>query len=780
MKILSPSEYKLKQPNAYLGDYLTYLESAQQELEETLANAKNFTLSTTVIDNIQKQAEEILRMSKLIEEYMGQIVLGAVDNLSLEELQSYFNFEELDKISIEKKANLTDEKEKIYSRLAEIDREIDNTLYANGRIKDFYQEDDTKEFFKEYPTPDKYLQNWLEKEAVAETNCIKDLRNIIELTILAECEIQNVELNSAELNALCDNLVELFRKSLNIVKFSSGASEEVVRVILSESGIKKYLPDLFDDNTNINLINDMMNLIKFDTKFYKNLPEALRKNLATERLKGKSYEILLKTYQAFLNNEELPNDDLSLDEKQERQECVNRIEQIGHELDVLDREQGARMEFLNNKEEMCSSLKTAILETIEDKVTSKDIDTLIKTEDEKADKLKSDLVASNDLLFNEIKNLERAKTILIDPNYHEFFQAVEFNNVRKVYRNYGVGVTDEAILPYLEAEKRRFEQLEIMVNLQNKLSDIDDIINKLKNRTHKFIKYLPFYKKKIQDLDIQYLDMINESFKELKEKNLFYVDAPQISDESTVGNIIILPMEDRFEPKSFSELSRLSQTLWNMQSGIDENTKGYILSKNLEFDNWEDYYQNLIEEYSSLMHKLFDFEMNEEKHYNFASSKEERERLLCLQQDIIEILSSVYEERKAFRNRLGNSDISLDADKVLELESLLGVRANLSRENLANYIELTVMKIAKLKSFLSHNYATCLDLGIQLYPGISATEDTGKEKLNELNMKIQMLKINGVNNLEDAIAYRDLLLALEEYTVPDSQVKDYYLKYRKN
>ena len=90
MKILSPSEYKKQNKDAYLNDYVTYLEEKQQEIEIVMESAKFFALSESVLFDIEKQSEEIMNILIVIEKYTEQIILNSIDTLSLSELQSYF------------------------------------------------------------------------------------------------------------------------------------------------------------------------------------------------------------------------------------------------------------------------------------------------------------------------------------------------------------------------------------------------------------------------------------------------------------------------------------------------------------------------------------------------------------------------------------------------------------------------------------------------------------------------------------------------------------------
>ncbi len=802
MKILSPREYKLEHPDAYLEDYLAYLEKEQNEAEETLKSAQKYKLDPSFIQSIEDQVEEIFKMVVLVEEYMAQVILKTVDTLTLEELQSYFNFDDDDKLSEEEKVSLEEERKSIQVRLGEIEKQIESDLYANGRVKEFYEVEDAKQFFTANIKTNEFVEGLLSALsalsvdsafATVAVELTKQLTEVIE----TECRIQNIELSPQEVHELCDQIMELFKEFKNILKRTPGAKEQVASIALSEDGIKKILPEAFDENTAEYLINDLMNLKKLKTTFYTNLPDGLKNKLANERLQGEDYGTLLRTYQAFLNGEELPSDDLSQEEKAEKKSLEGRIETISNKMVSIDADKESRQEFLVNEDAMRASLREQILEIIGDQVTAKDIDDIIKEEETRIEGLTHDLEKASKELSGKRKDVKRAKEILLDQDYHYFFQSVELNNVRRIYRFFGVNVTEEVILPFLEEERRRYDQLDIMIKLQNKLCDIYDEIQTKKKKSNIVSRNLPAYKQSLRELDEKYQEAIRAALKELKEKGLCYIDIPQISDESTIGNVILLPAVRHPEPSELIDLAESKQTFWNMATGIDENTKRKFLDRSSKFDNWDDYYHFIMQEQSDLVNKVFNFEKGSDDYYVFASTKDERERLRHLQKLITEILSSIYEERRAFRRNLGEHAIPLNYEKEQELEYFLGKGANLSRENLANYIEQTEYKIAELEGLIKDNSALCVRLGIKLPSDISQDEvveapldsdiidgtikiDDIIEQLNpELVEKIKALNIDGVDTYEAAVAYRNTLLEIIEYKVPEIKVKSFVSEHKK-
>lgn len=780
MKILNPNEFKQQNPNAYLDDYLAYLENAQKEAEDTLENAKVLSLDKSIIENIQSQVEDIFQMAMIVEDYMGQIILKSIDTLSLEELQSYFDFEEENKQAEEKKSELENKKANLRARLDEIEKQIANNLYANGRVKEFYEAQDTNEFFKENQDPRMYIENLLHtssKDSLFE-GMIDELKKQLIVALETECHIQNIELTEEKRNEIISNIIELFRKCKNIIKYTPEAKEQLSKVVLSDSGIKQLLPEEFAEDTSINLITDLMNLKKIVTTFYSNLPSSLQDRLVKERLQGETYKTLLKTYRAFTNGEELPSDDLSNEEKQEKREIEGQLESIKYEIVSLNADKDSQQKFLRNAEAMRSVIREEIIRTLNGKVSAKDIAAIINEAETKAENLRSELVNASELLSFKTSDLETAEKILLDSEYHDFFQTVENNNVRRLYKAFGVNVTDEVIEPALEEEQNREVQIRILTDLQKKLQEIEDEIKRIKEKANFITKLLPSYKERLNSLTTKYQEEVNRVFNELKEKNLFQVFTPIISADSTVGHVITTYPEEKKNPSDFSELRGIKQTFWSMPTGIDENTKKRFLSENEQYDNWEEFYQDLLTQQSELVKKLFNFTKEEDGHYVFWASEADREKLKHIQSVIVELLLSIYEERRAFRENLETSSSELDEEKVAMLERFLGKGSNLSRENLINYIDRTKAQIKELKNLLASNATQCKKLGIEIPEDVKDVKDTTEEETKELEAKIKGLNLDGITTLEQAIEYRNLLLGLEEYTVPSSEVKEYYKKHK--
>ena len=67
-----------------------------------------------------------------------------------------------------------------------------------------------------------------------------------------------------------------------------------------------------------------------------------------------------------------------------------------------------------------------------------------------------------------------------------------------------------------------------------------------------------------------------------------------------------------------------------------------------------------------------------------------------------------------------------------------------------------------------------------MLPNINGeAKEPSVSKYDELEARMKLLHIDEIETLEDAKCYRNLLLELNEYTVPKEDIKTFYLKHRK-
>ena len=770
MKILSPSEYKKQNKDAYLNDYVTYLEEKQQEIEIVMESAKFFALSESVLFDIEKQSEEIMNILIVIEKYTEQIILNSIDTLSLSELQSYFeSLNDFD--NRREKANK--KKARLRQKLLIINGRIEENLYQNGRKKEFYQVDDVEEFFKENMSREQLLGN------VLSDNTLETLEIDFKEVVKMEGEFQQVILSDDKIEYLWLEFVGLIEKCKKILGYSEESKDQLIKILLSEKGIGQIFNSEFHENTYMYIVDDLLNLSKIRTKFYQGLPSELQKKLLTEGFKGDIYQELYATYQSIKNGEELETD-FNKKELLKKAKVEKLLEGIEYTLTSIDAEEKCNREFLSDREAMISILKSKMIAFFkENQISLNFVNEIIEDTEEKLGNYKLKLLEKLDLFLSKTKKLKLAQRILLNPSYHSFFEDVELLNKRKLYQAMGVNATEKVIEPFLLEEKRRFEQIYIIVNMQQELEKIYDMIRDKKEHSNFITKRLPSYKEELKTLETTYQVVKEKAFQELQEKNLFQVNAPCVKSNIALGTIEVLPSRALVEiPSTFEELCKLSQTFWDMSIEFDTNTQNRFLADQTEFENWSDYIYSLMYRQGSLVCSLFNYCKDQDGYYRF-NPPENREELLKVQARIVAIADFACKERIKFKQEMEEKEISLDSRKVEELEAILGKNSNLSRDALALYIENAKQELKELTIFLAQHQEDYSKLGIML-PNINGeAKEPSVSKYDELEARMKLLHIDEIETLEDAKCYRNLLLELNEYTVPKEDIKTFYLKHRK-
>ncbi|MCI9233732.1 MAG: hypothetical protein HFH08_03940 [Bacilli bacterium] len=775
MNLLNIQEYKRQYPVAHLSDYIQYLEEKQKEVEEILKNSRSFSLNNTILEKIGNQSKEIGQMRKIIESRLWQPILNSIAQLSLEELQSYFDSCNRKEKLEEKRGSAVIKRLLIEESLSDLNWKIESI--TNSRSIEWYQQTDAITFFEDYITPEQISYNLLSVKNP------EDLENVIRRAFETENDFQKMALEGYKLDSFVRKFINLLKQSRNIIEYVPDAKEKLSHVFMTKSGIGRILSSEFDSQTPTFLAYDLMNYSKMQTTFYQSLPFFLQEWLQEEHFAGKTYQILKQGYQEYKQGKKSGNEDMIPEKivqskREEQEQLKESLNAINDEITCIEKEIETLGQFLDDAETMRTTLTTAIQSTIETSQVSVDEINVAINETEKATKaLKEKLLEVYQELLTKNENLKKARTILTSPDYHSFFQAVEENQMHRIYEAVGVDVPEKMVIPFVEAEEKRYKQIHAMISIQTELEEAYNLISEKKGKSNCFMRQLPSYKKTVKRFNYHYQQILECGFKMLQENDLFSICAPQISMGLTMENVICLPAKvSNHKPESFDEVNGLKQIFWDMNGGIGTNTRKRFLSANPSFDDWDSYVQFLMQTQQELVMKLFHFSKDEEGYYHFQLTDEERKTLLATQKTIIDIAKSTYQERKEFRENLGNPRHSLDEDKKATLESILGNENLLSRENLVIYIENTALEITQLKNLLFSNRALCVELGIPI-----TLEEASKvtEPSNELESKIRNLNIEGITTLQDAILYRDILVGLNQYpTFSNSEIKQFYLAYK--
>lgn len=767
-KILRPSEYQAQNPDAYLNDYISYLEELVNDTYEVLENAKALHLDDDIQKQIKNQAIELTKILNMITYHMHQLVLNSIDKLPKDELKLYFNYEQKRKDRQEERESLKSKKSESEEELKQIEKQMEKNLYENGRSKEFYEAEDVNVFF----TPTKTLEEFFSQLLSADLP--KTLQNNLNIVLATECKIQKINVSVPDIERLSHKFIELLQSYQRIIEYASEAKEQIIKNLISSPNLKELLTPPFAKDTYTYITHSLMNLTKKNTVFYQSLPISLQEKLTLERLQGKTYQTLLKTYQEWSRGEMPKNNDLNQTEHARQNNIQNRLMEIEEKLIELDNEEKKEQEFLDNEQAMRTKLKEYYPQPCYSK-SIKEIDEAIAETSEKIQKQTERLNNAYQLLTTKTSHLKMAQNILINPGYHKFFQAVEQENTKRLYYAMGLQQAEEIIEAFLTEEQRRHQQITIMISIENELDKIYKNIFEKKKSASFITKRLTSYKDSLKQLQKQYQETVERGFTQLKENNLLHINTPQVETSNTNQLVITNYTHCQRNPQSFDELLRLPQVIPNILANIDKNIQEQILKENPNFSSWTEYINYLLKEISQLANKLFDFLKYEDGYYLFSTTEKEREVLSIQHKKLVSILEMDYKKKKDIRIELENQNITLDKDKVAILETILGQGNNLSRENLANYIEKTKKELESLKQTLSEYPTFCKKIGIEL-PSEPNKNKMPSEEKQDPEENIKKLNIEDIKTLEQAIAYRNLLSELQQYLVNPQKIKKDYVK----
>ena len=281
------------------------------------------------------------------------------------------------------------------------------------------------------------------------------------------------------------------------------------------------------------------------------------------------------------------------------------------------------------------------------------------------------------ILDTKTKELEVATSVLLDPAYQSFFQKVEIQNSRML--SHAIFKKQEDLTSLLDLEYKRREQILTMVALENVLENIEEEIKEEKKGVLKYKKQereeQTFHRKK------KYQQVVQDGFIKMKEKNLLSVTA-----ENKMNHI--------FEEEiPFGEEACLKQSFIS-SFYVDTKTKEAFLQEDAHFYTWEEFILFLTKTQRRFVKKLFSFTKNEEGYYSFLLTANERELLIEVQDTLLQVLNMFFQNQKDFRKSLESYDTTLIDEQVKKIESFLGEGSNLSRENVAHFIEKTKEQLA--------------------------------------------------------------------------------------
>lgn len=758
MNVLYPSEFKSRY-NGELKDYIDYLQTKRDELELVLQTAEELSLDSSATDEVRQDLKIILNITSIIETNLASIVSRSVDNLTTKELREFL---ENDKTwSDEEKSQLIDSISNTKRELALVISKIENAKTRDKERQERFRIRDVKVFFEKHSISD-YVKCIL-RHALP-TN----FKELVLTAIETEFTISKIEISADELEEFANKIVDIIKRAQDILLYSnkSDTLEKITAKILSKYGIcsPQVLPENVSHEIGLNILKNLMNQYKTKTEFFKALPDEIKTLLVEERFESCTYRSLCDDYEKTLRQEELEsyvsNNDLN-----ERSGLETLLAQQKTRLSEIKALEEQHKQFLCNKIAMRDRLKELIMSYADSAISLEELNAAIKETQTERMKLKDQIMSSIINLENKQSQLNSVTRILKDEGYQEVFTAVNNRNTQKIYASMGIFVHEDSVKPFLDAEKKRLNLIELVIDFKFRLNNIVFRIVSLKKTTNSFAKLFPDYKKKMDELTKSYNYIIESFLDRLKKDDLcqIKIETPTLPEQC---GLITLESQNS-TITDLNQLRSLEQSFWDINTGVDSETKNAFLTEAHLNNEWDNYRDNLTNYQRSLLKALLTFEYIDGLYYNTLSDEQCKD-LTNVQTTIIRIAESSYKNRKKYREEIETASTHIDEQKSNEIEAVLGKIG--SREDLEEYESHLRLEIKKILDFLLEriNLSKSLDIVLPIQYSEMPTQIG-----IDLDARIKSLGIVGVTTLESAIEYENILNSLLGF---NTNVKRFYIQ----
>lgn len=759
MKILYPKEYIEENGQTSLREYMEYLELSQLEADDVLKSAVEFSLTDEVIQDINSQLKEIEYILALIEKYMYNIVLNSIDKMSLEELHSYFTEQEKD---IEDR--LTQEQGRLASvtrELEELDRHIQDSRDLDEDFLRLFKSDDVRDFFEPI-TKEEYISGLMSGEYPNDANTFQN-------AIKSVLSFLDIEIGNDQLHAVATKMVNKLYKSKKILDYSKKSQSQLIAKLVDSEELNPTIQDSGVD-IKVDIVQELIDQRRKKTSFFRVLPDSMRSELESERLSGDAYKKLQETYEIVKTGGALPSrvSESDLDKKEtltkKKSEIEATISGLQAELREFKTTDGTAMR---------NRLKSIILSSVGSQVSMEKVSAAIEAADIKTEEMRDYLETIADGIAAKKTTLSEIDSILGDSENEAFFKDAEKVATARICKWLNIDYSEASVEPLVEAEKKRLEQIRLLMNIQSSLEDLNDSYTELNSKHNFLTKHFASYKDEKEDLDTDYRTIIEDGFKELQEKGLLQIEISNAQISNDGGTILgRLPGTATVMATSFDDVFLIDQKFWDFSTGLDEETERQVAAAN-EMDDWKQSSETLMQMQRIMFKNLFSHTKNAEGHYVFKMTPEDRTNLFRLQERIVAITESIYEAYKNRRLDLARAEANFkeDADLKQRISRLVGSDRDLSKRSLEEVKSELSEEIASLTTILQRHKRQCDALGIEV-----ESDPTVEDESTDLNADIVALGIEGMTTLEEAKLYRSVLTNLGSFTIPADEVKTFYLK----
>ena len=695
----------------------------------------NFTASEAKLDDylsyLEAQKAEIYDLMSMPIPLDGEIMDELKGNLSfiekLEEIikgnQRAIVIQSIDNLSLEGLQSLYDnkldeynsEKNTIEELLVENEDKIEDAMHVYqtkllncGYDKKYYEASDTLVFFDRPESLFDYVRMIISDQEFDEEILKEDLSKAIRL--------ENDKLDKNVLTSMIDGIVNLFSKCNKLNKMVSGKLDHIVNSLLSEDGIRKIFSEGFKEDLTDRIFLNMQNVNKENTLFFQGLPESVQEMLLTEKFCGPCYQGLNAYYFS------LRTDDIYVPfESEDLKRLYDEKATLEEDLKLVSNKIEVEEQFIQDQDKLKEFLKSQV--TIDDT----NVPTIAKL-----DSFVSSAQGGKE------KNLERINYIDQTVGYNnelisrieEILQYPEYSEQEDDQDN-ELLQSSEIMDIYVDVEAARLDQIKIMVDAQRTLETLEKGIKELKNSKVKNILSRS-HKQELSRLERKYSEVILDTYDRLKDEGILTVEAPQKFSFDGDGQLMPTNFRNK-EPKNFDDLTYTSHIFWNIEDYMDE-----ILSCGLATK--EDI-EKTVTIQKHCVNRLFNYSKDEDGYYQFTIDDQEREYLLQCQENIVFLARALYQARVE-REQLpeGSNAKYLRPEIVAALEEMHIVDS--SKEAL----QRSVFDLARENESLTYEKET-------------------------LVASFENAMIDGIDNIDDAIKYRDMLIGLKDYCIDTEEIK---------
>lgn len=740
MKILHPKEYKRQNPQSTLKDYIEYIQDLIKDIQTVLDGITDFSLQDDLISEFKNNLTEFFKIITAVHTYLHNSIIELIENMTLDELQSYFadilkNIEELEK----EKQHAIDEKNLKLRELSSIDKTSTDIRIDN------LDKNDLKVFFMDFKD---FLKDILQHYDDAS------------ISKLFKESIRNESVDDQQV--LQRQFSNYFNKIKKIIRLTKKPIDQVLEELTSKISSKgKYLlANNFNSNSFIYILKKMMMSKKFNTDFFKSLPTEIQ-----ERLKSDLFEEEYNRLKMLFENPR-SEERVVEDSNPNKKEIADEIKSIDSKISSYEYRINTLKASYYDSNNLRERLRSYLRTTVYSSISLDTLDFAISSAKNSIEMATREILDAMKLLSKKKANLKTAQIMLITGAYESTFERVRKQKETEVLTSYGVNPYSDNLKPFLETEKRRLRQFQLLVNFQE---DLKEIYYKAQDLKKKFPFFMIEYTRTYKSLIKSYQQSVKDFMEFLFKEGLHIIIPPVVklgSDTSATRIEVIDTTNRKIEYRYLDEY----QEFMFFENTISEEVQNEVLKK-YGYDSWSLFAQSTIDNIHHQLKLLFTFEENKDFPYQSKSHSYQKSLLTTLQERVIDILEREIEYREKCKKR---DSVSLDPNIIREIDSLLGYPNAHSKEDLIRFIYFTENEIEALTKFLTSHSCECEILGISLPKDID--NSNVEQVVRNFHEPIDMLALNNIHTLNDAMFLRSIIYEFNCYIIGSEELKNFIIQ----